>query len=328
MDYFAVTGVGNDSPGSDMQEKKNKRLAILLLLLTGITGGAFWLSSHDSHTQIDKQRFNNFDLKGINRVALQTEVDTISLMYNGARWIVNEKFSADPAMIEVLFATLQQAQPKRPLAAAQIDSIASDLRRHGVKVILMANGSAVASFFAGGNGSKNQAYFMHADEAIPYLMNIPGYRVYVSGIFELDESGWREKRVFSFNWRNFQQLEARFSKNTADNFTVAMDNKYLTIPGLQTVDTTRLNDFLNDVSLLTADEFAENDALLDSLCRSEPILTILVRDIAGREYSWSVFHPFAEGGLFPAMITGGQWAYFHQNKIAGVVRPRSFFDKQ
>ncbi len=43
-------------------------------------------------------------------------------------------------------------------------------------------------------------------------MNIPGYRVYVSGIFELDESGWREKRVFAFNWQNFQKLDAHFPK--------------------------------------------------------------------------------------------------------------------
>ena len=153
----------------------------------------------------------------MSQVTLQSDAVTISLEFNGGRWSVNEKYSADPAMIEVLFATLQQAEPKRPLAVSQSDSIASHLRKEGVKVSLLSNGSLVKTFFAGGNTARNQAYFLGEDEKVPYLMNIPGYRVYVSGIFELDESGWREKRVFAFNWRNFQQLEASFPKRKTDN---------------------------------------------------------------------------------------------------------------
>ncbi|MEJ7643998.1 MAG: DUF4340 domain-containing protein [Chryseolinea sp.] len=310
-----------------MQEKKNKRLLILLLLLIGATGTAFWLTAREDRTQTDKHLFKNFDLKTISQITLQKEGDTVNLVYTGARWMVNEKFPADPAMIEVLFATLQQAEPKRPLAATQTDSIGGLLRQKAVKVTLISNGSAVSSFFAGGNNAKNQAYFMQEGESTPYLMNIPGYRVYVSGIFELDESGWREKRVFAFNWRNFRQLDATFPGSKADDFTVSMENQYFTIPGLHVVDTTRLNNFLDDVSLLTADEFVPNTRHLDSLSKTIPILTVLVKDIAGREYTWSIFPPAGEEAPFPALITGGQWAYFHPNKVEGLVRPRGFFGK-
>lgn len=197
------TCVENDLPVSDYAGEKNKRLLILLLLLIGATGTAFWLTAREDRTQTDKHLFKNFDLKTISQITLQKEGDTVNLVYTGARWMVNEKFPADPAMIEVLFATLQQAEPKRPLAATQTDSIGGLLRQKAVKVTLISNGSAVSSFFAGGNNAKNQAYFMQEGESTPYLMNIPGYRVYVSGIFELDESGWREKEYLHLTGGTF-----------------------------------------------------------------------------------------------------------------------------
>jgi hypothetical protein len=310
-----------------MQEKKNKRLLGLLVVLVFAVVGATWLSSRDGRSPVNKQLFSDLDLKEVSQVTLQSGDDTIVLRFNGGRWTVNEKFAADPSMIEVLFATLQQAEPKRPLAASQRDSIAAHLKDRGVKVSLSANDIVVKSFFAGGNGAKSQAYFVASDQNVPYLMNIPGYRVYVSGIFELNESGWREKRVFAFNWRNFQLLEATYPSRKTDNFSVSMQNQYFSIAGMQAVDTTKLNDFLDNVSLLTADEFIGTTPQLDSLSTSAPIATLKVTDIAGRQYSWSVFPPINKGEYLPALITGGQWAIFHQNKIEGVVRPRSFFSK-
>ncbi|HTE30640.1 MAG TPA: DUF4340 domain-containing protein [Chryseolinea sp.] len=310
-----------------MQAKKNKLLAALLLMLLVLTTAAFLVKRTNSHDSTDKDLFRDFDLKTISRIILASPAGRVELSFTGSRWKVNNEYAADPSMIEVLFATLQQAEPKRPIGSSQQDSLSANLQNQGVKVSLFNGENIVKSFYAGGNTRKNQAYFMADDRSVPYVMTIPGYRVYVSGIFELDEGAWRDKHIFAFNWRNFHELDASFAGAAGNDFKVVMMDNLFTVAGLQTVDTTRLNDFLDNVSLLTADAFAQSTPQLDSLGKTKPLVSIVVKDVAKKEYKLDLYPKVGPTENFPGLIDGTQWAYFHKNTIEGVIRPRSFFGK-
>lgn len=289
------------------------------------TAGTYWFARDKEVNSVNKNMFRNYDLKAIDEILLQSATGKISLKYSGAKWKVNEQHYANPDMIEVLFATLQQAEPKRPLAASLRDSVAKDLEATGVKVSLIAREKLQDVFYAGGNSTKTQAFFMDAQENKPYLVSIPGYRVYVSGIFELEESGWRDKFVFGFNWRNFQSLEVSFPDKPSDNFSVSMQNNYFTVQGLSKVDTTRLNDYLDDVSLLTVDEFIKTTSSLDSLTTVPALLNISVKDIGRKEYKLRIYPPFGKEGKYPGLINSSQWALFEKARISGLIRARHFF---
>ncbi|HEX6224567.1 MAG TPA: DUF4340 domain-containing protein [Chryseolinea sp.] len=311
-----------------MQERKNKRLAILLFALCSVTAVVYYLSRTDGTIEVDKNMFKNFDLKSINEVILESEKGKVELKFNGARWQVNNQFDADPAMIEVLFATLQQAEPKRPLAATIQDSVCQHLSEKGVKVSLMASGNAESIFFVGGNEQKTQAYFCTGTgERKSYLVTIPGYRVYTAGIFELAEKDWKNKYVFGFNWRNFQKLEAKFPKRPADNFSVSLRDDYFAVDGLATVDTAKLNDFLDDVSLLTVDEYVDTLNLSSATGGKSPVLVLMVTDIGRRTYSLELYGPADGSQNVPGLLNGAEWAFFDPRKIQNVFRPKSFFGK-
>lgn len=312
---------------SDMLERRNKRLFILLLALLSATSVVYWLGRSEEQFAVDKMIFKDFDLNSINEISLVSNKASVVLKYNGSRWRVNDQYPADPAMIDVLFATLQQAEPKRPLASSMQDSVATSLRRNGVKVSMFSSGEVQKTFIAGGNESKNQAFFLDSDEDEVYIMTIPGYRVYVSGIFELAENGWRDKFVFGFNWRNFQSLEVSFSQKPSDDFAVAMENNYFSVQGLTQVDTTKLNDFLDDISLLTVEDYMVPNELPDSLAKVGPFVTILVKDIARKEYRLQLYPPIDKSSQFIGLINGSQWAIFQQGLISNLVRSRSFFEK-
>lgn len=312
---------------SDMLERRNKQQFILLFVLLSATISLYWFSQRDNDSDVDKNTFRNVDLKTIDEVSLVSKSGIVTLKYNGSRWKVNGEFNADPGMVDVLFATLQQAEPRRPLAVSLQDSVAKSLQDNGVKVSLISSGMVAKVFYAGGNTGKTQAFFLEENGPYPYLMTIPGYRVYVSGIFELGESGWRDKIVFGFNWRNFQRLEATFPDRPADNFVVAMDDNYFNVIGLTQVDTTKLNDFLDDVSLLSAEEYVSSDATLDSLRSVKPFVSILVTDIARNEYLLQLYTPAGQRRQIFGLINQKQWALFHEGKLGGVIRPRNFFGK-
>ena len=310
-----------------MQERRNKQQLILLFVLLSATVSVYWFNQNEKDGDVDKNIFKDFDLSSIDEISLESGTGKVILKYNGSRWRVNEQFAADPSMIDVLFATLQQAEPKRPLAESLKDSVAESLQQSGVKVSLATTGTVQKSFFAGGNDSKTQAFFLEEGGTQPYIMTIPGYRVYVSGIFELEESGWRDKIVFGFNWRNFQALEMTFPDRPSDNFTVAMKNNYFSVQGLAQVDTTKLNDFLDDGSLLGVDEYIPSTATLDSLAANKPAVSILVTDIGRKEYRLQLYPPKGQSRQFYGLINQQQWALFQQNKVAGIIRARNFFGK-
>lgn len=306
-----------------MQEQKNKRLAISLLVLVGITVAAYWLSTAERTENIDKDLFRVTDLKTADRVVLESANGNVALTFNGSRWKVNDRYDADRDMIEVLMATLREAEPKRPVATSVQDSLSAQLDKNGVKVSVWAGGQPLKRFTAGGNELKTQAYFKDEQTGQVYVMTIPGYRVYVAGILELTENQWRDKYAFAFNWRNFVSLQAEFPDKPAENFKVAMQGNLFGIEGLARTDTAKLNSFLDQVSLLTVNEYLEPGKYTDSLTQVKPLMTITVQDIAKREYSLSIFRDGTS--MVPGLLQKKQGAVFNRLKIQPILRPKSFF---
>jgi Domain of unknown function (DUF4340) len=190
-------------------------------------------------------------------------------------------------------------------------------------VTLYSGDEIEKSFFAGGNDSKTQGYFMLDGSRDPFVTVIPGYRVYVPGIFELEENGWREKLVFNFNWQNFATLEASY-KNPAGNFIVEMERNQVRIRNVD-ADTAKLNTYLNDVSLLTVESFVDNNTLTDSLATQAPLLKLVASDIASRNY---VLEVFATDKELYGRINSVSWAILSRNKVLPLLRPKEFFARR
>lgn len=300
---------------------------MLLALLTVVTVFVFWWIQPENRLDIDQDIFQVEEMESLNRVELTSPNGSVNLAFDGTRWRVNDQYDADRNMISVLFATLQQARPKRAVSGSKEDSVYRHLTDNGVKVSLYDGQDLRKTFYAGGNAQKTQAFFANPDTQEVYVMAIPGYRVYVSGILELPGSGWRDKFVFGFNWRNFKSLEASFSKASSEDFTVSMVKDYFGIEGLASVDTARLNTFLDDVSLLTVDEYVPEPGLADSLLRISPDFQILVTDVANREYRLRLFNPTASSGVF-GIIQDRDAALFDPEKIQRLLKPKSFFRKK
>lgn len=307
-----------------MQEHVNKRLALLLAILVSVIVALVFWQTRRNGAEVDPTLYSNFDLKSVDKVILESTTGKTELSFQGYRWRVNNSFDADRSLIEVLFATVKQAVAKRPVAQSAKDSIINSLKKEGVKVSLFSKDALVESFYAGGNDAKTQAVFFKETVETPHIMVIPGYRVYVSGIFELPSTGWREKLIFNFNWQNFSGLQARY-KNPAGNFDLSMQKGQVFVDGLADSDTAKVNTYLNDVSLLTVDEFIANNSLTDSLGSTQPLVKLTVSDIANRQYLMEVF---ATDNEFYSRINGELWAIINRDKIIPLLRPKEFFIKR
>ncbi len=310
-------------PGINMQEKKNKWLAVTLLSLIAITAITYWVAQADNTYRVDKQLFKNYDLSRVDEIWLERAGQKTTLSFTGSRWKINQTYDVDRNMIDVLFATLDQVEPKRPVAASLQDSTLTALQQAGTQVTIRMEGSTVQTFYAGGNTKKNQAYFSSGNTV--YLVGIPGYRVYASGIFELAEIDWRDKYVFWFNWQNFQRLECFFPARPADDFSLMMKDGMVVLPTLPMADTTKLNNYLDDVSLLTVEAYVANTSLLDSLKGVDPLAKIIVTDIAQRQYSLFLYPPTSKNQPYPVLLNGQDWAYLVPQRANKVIKPKGYF---
>lgn len=307
-----------------MQKKKNISLLIALIVLSLACIGVYWSGRSDSTFNVNQNLFRVDDFKSIDHIVLNSSAQKVELKYVDNRWRVNDRYLADRNLVDVLFATLQQAIPKRPIAEQMQDSVSNELKRSGVHVSLYAGSELKKEFLAGGNVAKSQAYFSEVANPTPYLMVIPGYRVYVSGILELDENGWRDRYVFGFNWQNFKKLETTYPENPKNNFTVIMQQRKPVLEGFSEadIDTARLYTYIDDVSLLTADQFIPNN---DTLWKGGPVVKISIEDIAGRLYSIEFFSKMTGSDQFPALIQDSDPALFDSRKLQPVLKTRDYF---
>ncbi len=187
----------------------------------------------------------------------------------------------------------------------------------------MESGTVVRDFWVGGNQNKSEAWFLSEDNRA-MVMIIPGYRVYVSGIFELPAGGWRNKQVFDFNWSNFRTLTATYPKQPAEGFTIELKQRLAGIRNAENIDTTRLNDYLDAVSLLMAKRFLDKKTS-DGIRLQQPEVRIDVEDIAKRTYSLELFAPGQEGSEVFGRLDSGELVVFDGADISAIVRGRSFF---
>jgi hypothetical protein len=311
-----------------MYQKRNIRLLISLCVLSILTAVLMFWMNRSANVTVDKSILRAEDLKAINKVILEKEGEKIELSFDGARWKVNDQL-ADRSMIDVLFATLQQAEPKREVSEKLADTLKAELKASGVHVTLLKDNQTELSFWAGGNNAKTQAYFARESTDEVYVMVIPGYRVYTSGIFELEESGWKDKYVFNFNWRNFQSLNVIAADTPENSFEIAMGKSYFEVKGLAHVDTTRLNDYIDAVSLLTVDYYltkAESQQY-DSVFAADNGFEIKVSDIGNRSYSLKLY-PQADEQQVLGVFQGSQAARFDARKIAPLLKTRSWFESK
>jgi hypothetical protein len=308
-----------------MQDKRNIRLLIGLVISSLALILVIYLSARENIDVVDKQLFQVEDQTEINKVVIKpAQSEKVELGFEGGRWRVNNSYDADQQMIKILFATLLQTEPRREVAATIQDSISNHIRATGNEVELYANNEVVKHFWVGGNDRKTETWFQLPND-VPYIVQVPGYRLYVASVFELAANDWRDKRIFNFNWQNFKSLETRFAQQSNQDFTISIVNQLYVINEVAVADTTKLSTYLESVFNLQADQFLTTSGKYDSLLTTTPVYSISVKDIANRVYQLEVFPQLKGEQVILGRVNSELPALFNPSQITPIARKRSYF---
>ncbi len=305
-----------------MQRKKNIRLLISLAGIISLTILLFVFTNTKSGSSVNKALFQIENLDKVDQVILESPRGKTELKFDGTKWLVNDHYEADNQMITVLFATLKQTIAKRPVAANQQDSLQKEITKNGVKVSYFETGILAKEFWVDGNSQKTETYFQGKDGK-PYVVAIPGYRVFVASVFELPTNDWRNKQVFNFNWQNIKSLDVTFPSDAKQNFKASFSGKYFSIEGINT-DTTKLDLFMDALFQLRAEKILDTQQAksYDSLVKQKPIMKIVIQDIAQRNYPLTIF-PIDKGKL--VATNQNELILLNLNDLTSIFRKRDYF---
>ncbi len=312
-----------------MQEKRNLTLLVSLIVLTSICASLMFFDGGSKEFDVDKNLFKVSDQTEIDRVLLTISNTPLEISYRGSKWMVNKSFEADRQLVTIFFATLMQTEPKRPVGVAVQDSLTAYMLKNGINVKLYEGENLVKDFWVSGNDRKTETYFLLQGDEIPYLVTIPGHRLYIASLFELPTNEWRDKRIFNFRWESFKSLTATFPGEPKDSFTISFQNKYIGIEGLAESDTTKLNDYLDAVSLIRGSRFLSTgeSRVYDSLLQTIPEFSVVVTDIANRTYEIEVYPAIKSTGEIVARMNNETGVVFDRKEIALIARKRSYFKR-
>lgn len=279
-----------------MQKKRNIRLLAVFLILLVWTVIFINLRESGSRISVDEYKFTIQDTASIEKVIIHKSSNKeIILEKKTDRWMVNDLYNLDPSMKTVLLAVLNQVRVKRSVPKNKIKSINEDLDKNGEFVDILMDDGFSKTFVTGGNGI-SISYFKYPGEE-PYIVYLPGYESYVSGIFDVTVNDWRDRLIFKTSWLGLKGLSIIYPEHPENNVILTPENNLYSIENVSELDTVALMNFIDEISNFYTDQYVSEGQIpaYDSLMRTPPMVLFSV-DAIGIENTIRIrFFPVLPG---------------------------------
>ena len=258
---------------------KNHKLLILFLVLVVVSIALNFTSGTNNTRSFEVALFQVADTAVIKSITIQSDGE-VRLEKNAAgSWTINDKYGINDNLRTVLLAVLNQVNVRRPVSKTQQAELAASLRE-GTRVTVISEDEDL-SFYVGGNAARTQSYFMSADGDLPYIVEIPGYRNYIAGLFDLTEMQWRDRTIFNTLWRSLQALTITYPNNPESDVNIFFEEDFFKIEKVSQMDTLALMSYLTSFELFEANEFIPKgfNSSYDSLSETAPFAVIELNEI-------------------------------------------------
>ncbi|MCB0497765.1 MAG: hypothetical protein KDC79_16605 [Cyclobacteriaceae bacterium] len=308
-----------------MQKKKNIQLLFALAMVIALIALLPLLKKKGSGLEVDRHLFTLGAQTVITDVILKTDSATNKLCYVNGKWRVNDKYDLDLSMRDVFFSVLSQLEIKRPVAESQSDSIAEIIRNKGVEVTILNNADTVKSYSIWGDKDSESSFIMGA-KSQPYLIHIPGYRSYVAGIFEVPESDWRTRRVFSTTYTNLNELKLEYSDG--NSLTYRYKNSFFEIEGVH-ADSTQLINSLENLLFLQTDQYllpSEMHNYVDANFNSNPFVTIAAIKLSGSMEKTRLYDPRPDKPYYLGITPDSSFCLFNKKRMKRILVKKKDFE--
>ena len=306
-------------------------IAVILVLIAAFL--IFRKNINQTHS-LDSQAFRLDNPDKIDKILLSpnnTKLNYILLYKEKDRWFVKNDKLTEPAdthsIRELLYWVMRKAQIKSPVSDAEKEPVTREIALNGVKAVFYNGGSEINSFYAGNPTPTQEATYMyHPDMERPCIVEIAGFKGYLTPYFTLDIDAWRSPVILDIPAEQIQKVEIIWPEEPTKGFSISRENNALILRDvsgkvIKDVNSTRLLSFLERFQNV-AREYGETaginrkPAMRDSVIKKGHFFLINLMDVNGKKQgirmyrmktSAETYAPDRRDGSVPNFETDTYW---------------------
>lgn len=311
------------------RRQTNMRLLVILGILIAAIAVILMADENKDRVAANTIDFAVRDTASVRQVVLYQPDDTVTLTKSASGWMVNDRYPMDNNLTNILLSLISQVTVQRPVAGSQAEDILSRLDSAGVRVRI-AGAETEQQFLAGGNATQTLSYFLPEGEETPYVVYIPGYDSYVSGIFNIPEQDWRNKTVLNAGPRELRRMAVTYPDAPERSFEIEIGDNSIGVSGVEKLDTAALFSYLQRATFFEADNYVQpgqNNAY-DSLANTQPYAIIELFTLSGSQpQTLKLFYRLEGDGYFLGENSQGERVRIQARRLVPVLREKEFFVK-
>lgn len=219
--------------------KKNIIQIIILIALIGIivaaqivphgTSRLFDMLKIGKHATIKELRdFNIKDTARVDRIFMvDKENNKIDLRQGkNNQWTVNNKYPAQNYKINLLLETLYRIRIKSPVPEPSEKNLIRKLATKSTKVEIYDGNDIIKTYYIGGvTQSQTGTYAMLEGSSVPFIVEMPGFRGYLSSRFIPDTLLWASPKFFHFTEDQINKIKTKVGDQPKQAFTVEVNGR-------------------------------------------------------------------------------------------------------
>ena len=309
------------------QRKKNLRLLLLLIGLVGISISLNFMGGIKPTDGINSTQFKIEDTASVAQIIITSASLSNTLERKESGWTINSNEKADENIMRVFLSIMSNVTINRTLKGDLKREVISRSKSEGINVCLKLENGEESCFTALGNPNQTLSYFVKEEEV--YVVELPGYDSYVTGIFEITEIDWQSRLIFSTSLSSFSKAEITYLNHPEWSFTIEPHSNFLFVNELELQDTIMVLDYTEQFAYLQADRFIREgeNTEYDSLTDTEPeVIFTLSNYFKEQPIKLSFFRRLPGDQMVLAKIEDGRKGLFEYNRIKGLFVRRSYFE--
>lgn len=276
---------------------------IFAVLVVGFIVTAFIVSSNKSTLKSGEKNFAFTDTASITKIFLADKKNhsVLLIKQDSGMWLLNDKYYAQPEMINELLKTIMYITVRRPVSNAEHNNVIKRMSSHSTKVEIYAKvytidflgiklwprEKLVRTYYVGDNTQDNLGTYMLMEDADnAFVVHIPGFRGFVHTRYSPMLSDWRDHGVFRYSIPQISSITINYPEypersivlKNPDNENYEVSNPILgTITNLDTIRTINFMNAFTDVryEMLLTDL---SDHTRDSILKLPEFCTIEIKD--------------------------------------------------
>lgn len=238
------------------------------------------------------------NIKIVDSVIIYNENQEITIVSNGGKWIVDNKYIAEQSAIERLINTLNLVQMNTPLPDDAILQVSKDIK-NGTFVQVFSAKKLIKAFYIGDYMKGAGNYMMLKDAKNPYIVNVPNHDFDLRLNFSTNVSKWQSKIVFNLQSEEINSIDYENYAENCSFYLFRKESDFYVAKTIKDANAIKANNenaeyYLTKYANVPIVSFFDNysQGSIDSLSNLSPLFEIMITKNAGEVINFKAYPIF------------------------------------